>query len=138
MKNIIILMLITTFIIVFILPWWGAEEEPQKMQPIEIYAIEKNIFGTFQGVLPCADCAGINTTLVLQENGTYQLTQEYSGKGTFIENGNWKIQNNNKIYLEQAELTFEIIPDGLKMLNKENPSDTLFNTILKRISPRKR
>ncbi len=38
--------------------------------------------GVYKGVLPCADCEGIETTLVLNSDKTYQLTQLYQGKET--------------------------------------------------------
>lgn len=33
--------------------------------------------GTYEGKLPCADCEGIKTTLVLNDDGTYERTSEY-------------------------------------------------------------
>lgn len=36
--------------------------------------------GTYQGVLPCADCEGIDTTLTLNPDGSYTLEQVYKGK----------------------------------------------------------
>ncbi|MDM1072665.1 copper resistance protein NlpE N-terminal domain-containing protein [Empedobacter brevis] len=41
--------------------------------------------GTYEGVLPCADCEGIKTILVLGEDGTYNLTQEYLNKNLKLE-----------------------------------------------------
>ncbi len=35
--------------------------------------------GVYQGVLPCADCEGIQTTLLLKENNHYKLGIEYLG-----------------------------------------------------------
>ncbi|WP_066570370.1 copper resistance protein NlpE [Snodgrassella sp. CFCC 13594] len=50
--------------------------------------------GIYQGVLPCADCAGIRTTLTLNDNLTYTLVQQYLGskvedkaQGTFVWDG---------------------------------------------------
>ncbi len=41
--------------------------------------------GVYQGVLPCADCEGIKTTLTLHQNGGYKLEQVYEkGKGSYI------------------------------------------------------
>ncbi|MCE7733051.1 copper resistance protein NlpE [Vibrio campbellii] len=37
--------------------------------------------GTFTGTLPCADCPGIDTTLVLSDDNTYTLEQHYQEKG---------------------------------------------------------
>lgn len=36
--------------------------------------------GTYRGTLPCADCAGIRTELVLLADGRFSLTQQYLGK----------------------------------------------------------
>ncbi|SIO37622.1 copper resistance protein NlpE [Salinivibrio sp. ES.052] len=36
--------------------------------------------GTYQGVVPCADCEGIDTTLTLNQDKTYSLTKAYLGK----------------------------------------------------------
>lgn len=34
-------------------------------------------YGTYLGVLPCADCEGIKTTLVIRNDRTYDLVSEY-------------------------------------------------------------
>ncbi|OOE92272.1 hypothetical protein BZG76_06895 [Salinivibrio sp. AR647] len=36
--------------------------------------------GTYQGVIPCADCEGIDTTLTLNQDNTYVLSKTYLGK----------------------------------------------------------
>ncbi|EDP59641.1 copper resistance protein NlpE [Vibrio sp. AND4] len=36
--------------------------------------------GIYKGKLPCADCADIDTTLTLNESGTYSLVKLYEGK----------------------------------------------------------
>ncbi len=38
-------------------------------------------WGTYQGVVPCADCEGIATTLILNQDNTYVLRVSYLGKG---------------------------------------------------------
>ncbi|WP_166836313.1 copper resistance protein NlpE [Rheinheimera pleomorphica] len=45
--------------------------------------------GSYQGMLPCADCEAINTTLTLYHDGRYQLQQLYVGKSTapFVQQG---------------------------------------------------
>lgn len=46
--------------------------------------------GSYQGVLPCASCEGIETTLTLHANNTYQLESVYLGKDVdnrFQQNG---------------------------------------------------
>ncbi|WP_257281202.1 MULTISPECIES: copper resistance protein NlpE [unclassified Endozoicomonas] len=37
--------------------------------------------GVYKGKLPCADCAGVDTTLTLNKDGTYSLLEVYEGKG---------------------------------------------------------
>jgi len=37
--------------------------------------------GTYAGVIPCANCEGINVRLTLDSYGTYTLTMQYIGKG---------------------------------------------------------
>ena len=37
--------------------------------------------GDYKGIFPCADCEGIETELELKADKTYEMTQEYLGKG---------------------------------------------------------
>lgn len=43
-----------------------------------------NYQGTYQGVLPCADCDGLETTISLNENSTFVIQSQYLGKGNKI------------------------------------------------------
>jgi uncharacterized lipoprotein NlpE involved in copper resistance len=43
-------------------------------------ANDLNWVGDYKGVLPCADCEGIETELELKANNTYELSEEYLGK----------------------------------------------------------
>ncbi len=38
------------------------------------------IFGTYKGTLPCADCSGKETSLTISEDSTYSLKYKYLGK----------------------------------------------------------
>ena len=38
-------------------------------------------YGEYKGVFPCADCDGIEVELQLNPDKTYELSQEYLGKG---------------------------------------------------------
>jgi uncharacterized lipoprotein YbaY/heat shock protein HslJ/uncharacterized lipoprotein NlpE involved in copper resistance len=53
---------------------------------------------TFSGVVPCADCAGIDQTLTLRADGLYRLRSTYVGKpdGTFTELGRWEADASGK------------------------------------------
>lgn len=39
-----------------------------------------NLFGTYEGTLPAADCEGIKTMLIINEDKTYTLRSEYIGE----------------------------------------------------------
>ena len=36
--------------------------------------------GTYSGIIPCADCSGIQTTVEITKNETYKVSQSYLGK----------------------------------------------------------
>ena len=38
--------------------------------------------GTYKGILPCADCEGIETTITLNKDETYTSTVKYLGKSS--------------------------------------------------------
>src|SRR5690606_19421520 len=48
--------------------------------------------GTYSGVLPCADCPGIETVVTLNADGTYSATTHYLDKGgqRFDEQGTFR------------------------------------------------
>lgn len=63
--------------------------------------------GEYEGVLPCADCEGIKTELELKNDKSYELSQEYLGKGKGNEykvKGTFKFDSSNSsiIVLDQA------------------------------------
>lgn len=62
---------------------------------------EANYFGTYEGVLPCADCGGIKTTLKINEDTTYELRSEYEGRenGVVEESGVYTVLNGEVIEL---------------------------------------
>jgi copper homeostasis protein (lipoprotein) len=59
--------------------------------------------GTYYGILPCADCEGIETVIQLNKDKTYYLKRKYLGKSTDIHEISGKFSwnsNGNKISLE--------------------------------------
>ncbi len=48
--------------------------------------------GTYKGVLPCADCEGIETAITLYSTGKFKRTQKYLGKDDklFVEEGEFE------------------------------------------------
>ena len=66
--------------------------------------------GTYTGVLPCADCEGIETKISLKGNNTYQISWKYIGK-------------NEEVYKHEGTFTWDstgsIITLGNMDINKE-------------------
>jgi copper homeostasis protein (lipoprotein) len=58
----------------------------------------KAFAGTFTGTLPCADCPGIDTRLVLAADGTYTITESYQERSAPELNGDgtWTAEENNQ------------------------------------------
>ena len=59
--------------------------------------------GTYRGVLPCADCEGIQTELILSLDGAYTLNSHYLGKSKtpFVEQGTFRWdESGGRIILE--------------------------------------
>lgn len=58
--------------------------------------------GVYEGTLPCADCEGIKTTVNLNKDKTFTLSEEYLGKKDpmkFSSKGKWVV-NQNTITLQ--------------------------------------
>lgn len=100
--------------------------------------IRANAITRYSGLLPCADCTGIKTTLSLKGDHTYQLRSIYLNKGTpFTEKGVWKeITRHGKTYYQLTSGLFtsyyEILNNKeLRMTdNNGDPLHTSVNTIL--------
>lgn len=73
-----------------------------KVKTENVDSKKTNYYGTYEGVLPCADCEGIKTTLTINEDTTYELKSEYLGKkddNVFEECGVYNILNEDIIEL---------------------------------------
>ncbi|WP_342315226.1 copper resistance protein NlpE [Lysobacter sp. FW306-1B-D06B] len=58
----------------------------------------KAFAGTFTGTLPCADCPGIDTRIVLAADGTYTITESYQERSApeLKGDGTWTAEENNQ------------------------------------------
>ena len=58
----------------------------------------KAFAGMFTGTLPCADCPGIDTRLVLAADGTYTITESYQERSApeIKGDGTWTVEENNQ------------------------------------------
>lgn len=90
---------------------------------VAVVSVE-DVAGTYSGVLPCADCPGIETTLVLNSNETYRLETKYQGKNTempFVIEGNWALKD-DRVKLDgikDASDTYLIEDDYLVQLDMD-------------------
>lgn len=57
---------------------WQANSSEPKLFPGN--DLNPNLIGTYRGVVPCADCEGIQTELTLNKNKTFDLIIRYLGK----------------------------------------------------------
>lgn len=78
---------------------------------------------SYKGVLPCADCSGIETSLFLQQDGTYILREVYKVKPkdnqAFAQYGKWA-RTADKLVLTEAngeKRYFRPVGDNLEMLD---------------------
>ncbi|WP_303818499.1 copper resistance protein NlpE [Actinobacillus minor] len=76
---------------------------------------KKNVAGTYQGELPCADCDKIQAELILNADNTYQYNTVYfknSKEHAFTDKGKftWDQNKSNVIRLEQdsGNLAFQV------------------------------
>jgi uncharacterized lipoprotein NlpE involved in copper resistance len=51
--------------------------------------------GTYEGTVPCADCPGIKTTVVLDDDGTFKYSAEYLERDVVaVDSGSFMWHNN--------------------------------------------
>ena len=73
--------------------------------------------GTYKGLLPCADCSGIETQLELKSDYHYELTELYQGKGDgqqFKSTGTFAFDSSG------STITLDKNADGRKFFVGEN------------------
>ncbi|WP_339634263.1 copper resistance protein NlpE N-terminal domain-containing protein [Bizionia echini] len=78
--------------------------------------------GTYVGILPCADCEGIKTTLRLNEDMSYEAVTEYLGKkdGVFDSRGyyKWEDDGQNILLSDENETKYKVGENKLIQLDK--------------------
>ena len=62
--------------------------------------------GTYRGVLPAADCPGIETTLTLKPDGTYSLHEEYLERDARFDAEGAYTLHGNLLTLEGSDTTW--------------------------------
>ena len=61
--------------------------------------------GLYAGLLPCADCPGIDTSIAFTPEGTYSMSETYQeeGGGSFVTKGTWTVREDGKTLLLDPE-----------------------------------
>ena len=94
---------------------------------------------SYRGVIPCADCEGIEISLFLDKDGSWVRTQRYlggKGVGSYSDYGTWE-RTAEKLMLKDSKgkkTWFQPHDDALEMLDMNaNPVDSPFNYTLKAV-----
>lgn len=79
--------------------------------------------GTYEATIPCADCSGIKSTLVLDKAGTFTLTEEYLDKNFQSKDGGKFVWFNNGGSIElqgkDAKYKYKVGENQLFQLNMD-------------------
>ncbi len=78
--------------------------------------------GNYQGILPCADCEGIKTQIVLHKDLSYILETQYLGKDdkVFQTKGTFKWNDaGSKITLDNSEQMYQVCENRIFQLDKD-------------------
>lgn len=92
----------------------------QAVQPLETKAMQQS----FRGLLPCADCEGIDTALFLEKDGTWVMNQRYQGApqpSQFASWGKWARTADRLVLTDTngEKLYFSVKGENLDMLDRE-------------------
>lgn len=110
--------------------------EVDAIQPTQVAEL-KPMQQSWRGILPCADCEGIETSLFLEKDGTWVMNERYQGvreePSSFASYGTWA-RTADKLVLtdSQGEKSYyRAKGDALEMLDREgNPIESQFNYTL--------
>lgn len=77
----------------------GCTTSELSTEPVDVAAtgsrLPSSLFGTWRGVIPCADCPGIDYNLSLNEDNTFEETMVYQERDVtpYTRTGTWQISN---------------------------------------------
>lgn len=88
----------------------------------------KAFAGLYAGLLPCADCPGIDTSIAFTPEGTYSMSETYQadGGGSFVSKGTWTVREDGKTVLldpedkEERDRWYEVVSaNELRTLDRD-------------------
>ena len=100
------------FLLITIFSCQNKKETIQETKPLSINDfpksnIDQNFVGVYQGILPCADCEGMETILVINENNTFTKSVHYLGKG-------------NKVFEQKGNFSWNTLGNVIQLNDIEN------------------
>ena len=119
----------------FVLMGCHNRAEMEVLEPTQAEAL-KPMQQSWRGVLPCADCEGIETSLFLEKDGTWVMNQHYQGAkapSKFASYGTWARTADKLVLTDSAgeKRYFRAKGEGLEMLDMQgNPIVSQFNYTL--------
>ena len=121
----------------------GCHNAPPAPAPVPAPVDEQSIVGSYEGLLPCADCDAVRTRLNLTADGRYLLQETFTGKSTLVFNdlGYWTFSRSNRhLQLQSGRRSYivqfrAISPRVLQRLNRDGSdiSGTDQNLLLQRV-----
>lgn len=103
------------------------ETDTTAAAPVVIDSFALGLTGIYHGYLPCADCPGITTFLMLSPDMTYRLEESYN-KGNdslFLTNGNWRTENGKVVLTEGSETKNSYQPDDDKLIQLDHQGNRI-------------
>ncbi len=85
--------------------------------PVLIDSVALKSAGIYGGYVPCADCEGIITNLLLNPDMTYHLEETYYKKDekVFHTNGAWKMDEGKVVLYDSNEVKVSFLTEGEKL-----------------------
>lgn len=85
--------------------------------------------GTYKGTLPCADCEGIETTVVLNKDHTFERTTVYKGKesGNFNDKGKFSWGKDGRaitLEIKEENPVYKVKEGSIVLLDQEGKENT--------------
>ena len=114
--------------------------EVEVLQPTRAAEL-KPMQQSWRGILPCADCEGIETSLFLEKDGTWVMNERYQGvrdePSSFASYGTWA-RTADKLVLTDSKgekSYYRAKGEALEMLDREgNPIESQFNYTFQPVS----